>query len=116
MYFPGDGQICVHQSRVCDCPVEFPAGYFWYGGKRKGPGRPPKWVQSILANGANQGEAEAQPSCVEETSSRKESTREGQSPRKELSTCNQDLHKEERQDQAPRRYPLRKRTQPNYLM
>ena len=35
VYFPGDGQIRVHQSRVCDCPLGFPAGYFWYGGNVK---------------------------------------------------------------------------------
>ena len=30
------------------CPPEFPAGYFWYGNKRHGPGRPPKWVDLML--------------------------------------------------------------------
>ena len=31
--------------------VAFPAGYFWYRGKRKGPGRPPKWVDDFLSSG-----------------------------------------------------------------
>ena len=48
VYFPEDGEIQVHQSRVCACPAGFPAGYFWYGGRRKGPGRPPKWVEKLL--------------------------------------------------------------------
>ena len=41
----------MHQSRVCPCPLEFPAGYYWYGTKRKGPGRPPQWVQNFLEDG-----------------------------------------------------------------
>ena len=24
------------------------AGYYWYGNKQKGPGRPPKWVETLL--------------------------------------------------------------------
>ena len=52
VYFPQDGQIRVHQSRVCLCPQDFPAGYYWYGGKRKGPGCPPKWVDRLLKSGA----------------------------------------------------------------
>ena len=38
----------MHQLRVTPCPPEFPAGYFWYGNKRHGPGRPPKWVDLML--------------------------------------------------------------------
>ena len=52
VYHPQDGSIRIHQSRVCPCPEEFPAGYYWYGGKRKGPGRPPKWVDCLLQSGA----------------------------------------------------------------
>lgn len=51
VYFPQEGSIQVHQSRVCPCPPEFPAGYFWYGPKRHSPGRPPKWTQSLLQRG-----------------------------------------------------------------
>ena len=47
-YHPQHGEIRVHQSRVCKCPVNFPAGYYWYGGRNKGPGRPPKWVDKFL--------------------------------------------------------------------
>ena len=41
VYRPDDGTIVVHVSRVTRCPPEFPAGSYWYGGKRSGPGRPP---------------------------------------------------------------------------
>ena len=36
---------------MCPCPSEFPAGYFWYGSGRKGPGRPPRWVDRLLSTG-----------------------------------------------------------------
>ena len=48
VYFPNDTQIKVHQNRVSHCPKEFPAGYYWYGGKRKGIGAPPAWVDKLL--------------------------------------------------------------------
>ena len=31
VYFPEDGTIYVHQSRVRGCPPEFPGGFYWYG-------------------------------------------------------------------------------------
>ena len=49
VYFPKDNQIQVHQSRVKPCPSEFPAGYYWYGKTKKGPGHPPKWVDQLLS-------------------------------------------------------------------
>ena len=48
VYAPEDGVIKIHQSRVTPCPPEFPSGYYWYGGRRAGPGRPPKWVDALL--------------------------------------------------------------------
>ena len=50
IYFPKDGSIKVHQSLVSPCPVGFPAGYYWYGGKKQGPGHPPKWLGRVLQN------------------------------------------------------------------
>jgi hypothetical protein len=48
VYYPQHDQIHVHQSRIlCPCPSEFPAGYFWYGNGRKGPGRSPRWVDAV---------------------------------------------------------------------
>ena len=44
VYFPQDGTIQIHQLRVQPCLQDLPAGFYWYGGKRSGPGRPPKWV------------------------------------------------------------------------
>jgi hypothetical protein len=35
---------------VKPCPDGFTAGYYWYGNKRKGPGRPPKWVVTLLSD------------------------------------------------------------------
>ena len=49
VYHPKKKTIKIHQSRVKHCPVDFPAGFYWYGGKRKAPGRPPKWVEQLLA-------------------------------------------------------------------
>ena len=30
------------------CPPEFPAGFYWYGARRCGPGRPPKWINQMM--------------------------------------------------------------------
>ena len=49
VYFPLEDAIKVHQNRVKSCPGGFLAGYYWYGNKRKGPGRPPKWVEKVLS-------------------------------------------------------------------
>lgn len=49
VYFPQEDPIQVHQLRVKPCPRGFPAGFFWYGSKRKGPGCPPRWVENVLA-------------------------------------------------------------------
>ena len=66
VYHPQDGPIHVHQSRVCPCPEDFPSGYYWYGGKRKGPGRPPKWVDSLLQSGVTRcGGTDPQPADVD---------------------------------------------------
>ena len=51
VYFPQHGELRVHQSRVCLCPPGFPAGY---GTKRKGPRRPPRWVDQLLSEGPAQ--------------------------------------------------------------
>ena len=46
---PQDGKLHIHQSRVVPCLPELPAGFFWYGTRHAGPGRPPKWVMGLLA-------------------------------------------------------------------
>lgn len=48
VYYPQEGQIRIHQSRVCPCPKGFPPGYFWYGSRRHAVGRPPKWIINLL--------------------------------------------------------------------
>ena len=47
-YTPTCDVIQVHQNRVCPCPTGFPAGYYWYGPKQKGPGHPPKWIEMLF--------------------------------------------------------------------
>ena len=49
VHFPEDGTIRVHQLRVCPCPPLLPAGFYWYGGNRKSPGRVPQWLQQLLS-------------------------------------------------------------------
>ena len=49
VYYPRESAIQVHQLRVKPCPPGFPAGFYWYGAKRKGPGHPPRWVEAVLA-------------------------------------------------------------------
>ena len=48
IFFPTDPSIQVHQSRVIKCPPTFPTDFYWYGGRRSKPGRPPKQVQRQL--------------------------------------------------------------------
>ena len=66
VYFPQDGPIQVHQTRVILCTSEFSAGFYWYGGKRSGPKRPPKLVRNN-----NQVDIDVQPNeangCQENT-------------------------------------------------
>ena len=47
VYFPQKGRIQIHQSRVTPCPDNLPAGFYWYGGRLVGPGKPPKWVGKL---------------------------------------------------------------------
>ena len=47
IYFPEDGTIKVHQSRVSPCPLGFPAGCYWYGESRK-CATLPKWAASLF--------------------------------------------------------------------
>ena len=49
VYFPEDGPIQIHQLRVCPCPTQLPAGFYWYGGRRKSPGHVPPWLQRLLS-------------------------------------------------------------------
>ena len=50
VYFPQDGAIQVHLTRVKPCPMEFPAGFYWYGQRKHGPGRPPKWIDRLMSD------------------------------------------------------------------
>ena len=48
VYFPEQDPILVNQSRVSHCPEGFPPGWFWYGDRRSGPERPPRWIEQVL--------------------------------------------------------------------
>ena len=50
VHFPEEGAIQVHQSRVCPCPPQLPAGFYWYGGRKKNPGRLPQWLDRLLSD------------------------------------------------------------------
>ncbi len=47
IFFPQYGQIRAHQTRVQTYSSQLPAGFYWYGPRRRGPGRPPKWVDHL---------------------------------------------------------------------
>ena len=42
----------VNQSWISRCQEEFSAGFYWYGNKRRGLERPPKWVDRLLRSGS----------------------------------------------------------------
>ena len=48
VYFPEEPSMLVHQLRVCPCPDHLPAGLFWYGSRRRSPGRTPAWLDRCL--------------------------------------------------------------------
>lgn len=49
VYFPEEGAIQVHQSRVCSCPPRLLAGFYWYGGNKKSPGCLSTWLAKMLS-------------------------------------------------------------------
>lgn len=51
VYFPGEDPINVHQLRVTKCPIDLPAGYYWYGRKQHSADKTPKWLENL--QGAN---------------------------------------------------------------
>ena len=67
VYYPQEGSIQIHQERVCFCPPEFPAGYFWYGKRRHVVGRPPKWVQALLQKGTAESHGDPDPRGADES-------------------------------------------------
>ena len=47
VYFPSEDSINVHQLRVTKCPIDFPAGYYWYGRKQHSSGKIPGWLEDL---------------------------------------------------------------------
>ncbi len=43
-----DKYKCIRPELLI-APPELPSGFFWYGNRRAGPGRPPKWVDQLLS-------------------------------------------------------------------
>ena len=102
VYFPQDPQIRVHQSRVKLCPSGFPAGYYWYGTKRRGPGRPPKWVMTLLND--------CDSDRVPDTTSPEADTTELDLPSNADSTQENELDEDLPEQTESHRYPLRNRS------
>jgi len=82
----------VHQNRVSRCPDEFPAGYYWYGGKRKGTGAPPKWVDNLL----NQSESSTSGESGSSTTGENEASETSQSEEQ-----NDHVSSDDEQDMEP---------------
>ena len=53
VYFPSEKSIQVHQSRVCLCPINYPAEYYWYGGHQQGIGRHSNCIAHLEPNGGS---------------------------------------------------------------
>ena len=48
VYCLEDPEFTVHQLRVCPSPSMLPAGFYWYGAKRRSQGRTPTLLQRML--------------------------------------------------------------------
>ena len=46
--------IQVHQSKIKPCSLDFPAGFYWYGSRRPGPGCPLRWTEELADQSATQ--------------------------------------------------------------
>jgi len=102
VYFSQDPSIQVHLSRVQCCPLDFPAGYYWYGSKRRGPGRPPKWVDQLLSG------ADSQDSAVADVSEEASVVPETEDTSQEIEESSDRTPMPE--SSPPCRYPLRSRS------
>ena len=54
---------------MCSCPLKWPTGFYWYGGKKLSLGGVPKWLEKLLSHGPSQLEDEiVLRECTEDTS------------------------------------------------
>ena len=104
VYFPEEGQIQVHQSRVCSCPPHLPAGFYWYGGNRKSQGRVPQWVQNLFCNEQDEQNSDQE---VSESPASAEGTMEQEDG--ESSAPEPDLESKESQSMVKPRVPSSRR-------
>ena len=95
VYFPSDAHIKVHQNRVSHCPDKFPAGYYCYGGKRKGTGTPPKWVDNLF----NQSECSTSGESGSSTTGENEASETSQSEEQNDNVSGDEM--DEEQDMEP---------------
>ena len=109
VYFVEDGQIQVHQSRVKACPPHFPHGFYWYGCRRRKPGRPPKWVAQVLDEQLDPEEPEEEQSESSEPGEEEflETPGDKDLPTDEVPETELNSTLEEEEAQPPSRYPLR---------
>ena len=108
VYFPQDKAIRVHLSRVKLCPSNFPAGFYWYGGKKRGSGHQPKWVEQMMAV---EGQMEAQ--AGDKSLTKEESHAKGQQDRakgKRRESTGQRNELEGKKKNSARDQPVAKKT------
>ena len=65
VYFPNDASITIHQLRVCRSPDQLPVGFYWYGAKRRSPGRVPNWLQKMFSSVEGRDTGEGAPKSAE---------------------------------------------------
>jgi len=63
IYFPQDDLLLIHQSRVKACLHNFPDGFYWYKGRRRGSGKP-QWVEDLLRGPNRLSEQHAQDAAL----------------------------------------------------
>ena len=55
VYFPEDGPLHIHLTRVKPCP-SFPTGFYWYGPNRQGRAQPPRWITRLFEGSLDEDE------------------------------------------------------------
>ena len=80
VYFPQDDLFLIHQSRVKVCPHNFSGGFYWYGGRRHGSGKPPQWVEDLLRGPDEQSDQHSENTASPVTDVSLEQHTEGSAP------------------------------------
>ena len=56
VYFPQDGVIQIHQTRVTPCHLEFPSGSYFYGRKKCSSQDYPQWIDDLTTRQSTEDE------------------------------------------------------------